>query len=206
MTDSVYFSKVEFRDCREFDRTRITLLNIHERELSFQVLNMKRRMPAIEDTSFIRITDSKDISPRTVRKQFSELKYGLPAKKIINGKNEFEPQYIRDDYFEQEVVFSYAIKLTDEQVEELLPYCNALDFEPYRDKKRVMNEGLFMVCDDTYGDITFMGITDSHIPMLELIMDTGCDEDHSWPSERLYEYLVSTFFKGKEEFRRWGLN
>lgn len=199
----IYFSKVEFRDCRESGRTRITFLNIHERELSYQVLDKKRRMPSIEEISFVRLPYKEDIAPRAVRKQFSTFKSGLPAKKIKNGKNGFEPQYVEDDYFEQEVVFSYAIKLTDKQVEELLPYCNALDFEPYRNQERVIDEELFLVLDDTYGSISFMGITDSYIPMLELTMNLDCNEEHSWPSEKLYRYLVLTFFKGKEELCGW---
>ena len=36
--------------------------------------------------------------------------------------------------------FFEGIKKTEEQMEKLLPYCNALDFEPYRDKKMSMSD------------------------------------------------------------------
>ncbi len=50
----------------------------------------------------------------------------------------------------------------------LLPYCNALDFEPYRDKKMSMqDEGYIGYRDEinTY----FTAITNSHIPKLEFL-------------------------------------
>ena len=44
----------------------------------------------------------------------------LPAKKIRNGKTGFEPQFIRDEEYNPESTFSYAIKLTDDQMQMLL--------------------------------------------------------------------------------------
>jgi len=44
----------------------------------------------------------------------------LPAKKIRNGKTGFEPQFIRDEEYNPEITFSYAIKLTDDQMQMLL--------------------------------------------------------------------------------------
>ena len=37
-------------------------------------------------------------------------------------------------------IHPWSIKLTDEQMEALLPYCNALDFEPYRNREMKMRE------------------------------------------------------------------
>ena len=44
----------------------------------------------------------------------------LPAKKIRNGKTGFEPQFIWDEEYNPEITFSYAIKLTDDQMQMLL--------------------------------------------------------------------------------------
>ena len=52
----------------------------------------------------------------------------------------------------------------------------------------------------------FRAITDSYIPMLELPMDYYYDEEHIWPSEKLYRYLLKTFFEKEKKLRRWGLS
>ena len=49
--------------------------------------------------------------------------------------------------------------------------------------------------------VRFRGITDSYIPELELPMNYYYDEEHIWPSEKLYGYLVRTFFESN-----WKLN
>lgn len=38
------------------------------------------------------------------------------------------------------IIFSKGIKLTDEQMKGLLPYCNALDFEPFRNREMSMDD------------------------------------------------------------------
>ena len=122
----------------------------------------------------------------------------VPAKKIRNGKTGFVPQVIKDESYKPEIVFFYAIKLTNEQMEKLLPYCNALDFEPYRNREMKMGEEGYI----GYRDVVrlyFKAITDSYLPMLELPMEYYYDEKHIWPSEKLYRYLVKTFFEGKKE-------
>ena len=57
-------------------------------------------------------------------KEINEYKWtydiALPAKKIRNGKTGFEPQFIRDEEYNPEITFSYAIKLTDDQMQMLL--------------------------------------------------------------------------------------
>ena len=41
----------------------------------------------------------------------------------------------------------------------------------------------------------FRGVTDSYIPLLELPMNYYYDEEHIWPSEKLYRYLVTNFLE-----------
>ena len=89
--------------------TSIMLLNIPEQELSYQVYDWKRQMPAIEGMQ------TKEINKYTWTYDIA-----LPAKKIRNGKTGFEPQFIRDEEYNPEITFSYAIKLTDDQMQMLL--------------------------------------------------------------------------------------
>ena len=80
-------------------------------------------MPAIKVTETITVGDHSYV--------FEE---EYPAKVIRTGKTDFKRQLIREDK-DYEVLFFKGIKITEEKMENLLPYCNALDFEPYRDKK-----------------------------------------------------------------------
>ena len=49
MADTVYFSKIEYCEVIGYgNTTSIMLLNIPEQELSYQVYDWKRQMPAIE--------------------------------------------------------------------------------------------------------------------------------------------------------------
>ena len=168
------------------------LLNIPERELSYQVYDWKRQMPAIEGVQ---------------TEQWGEHTWthsvAIPAKRIRNEKTGFEPQMIKDEQYEVETAFSQAIRLTDEEMEVLLPYCNALDFEPYRNREMKMDEeGYIGYRDEVH--LYFKAITDSYISLLELPMDYYYDDEHIWPSERLYRYLVKTFFEGNKKLRGWG--
>lgn len=69
----------------------------------------------------------------------------------------------------KKVKFSYGIRVKEEQMQELLPYCNALDFEPYRNREMSMTDKGYKAYRDEY-DVEFIGITDSYIPKLELSM------------------------------------
>lgn len=102
----------------------------------------------------------------------------------------------------EEVLFSWGIKLSDEQMEALLPYCNALEFESYRGRKMSMeDEGYIGYRDEI--EVHFTGVTDSHIPLLKLPMNYYYNEQHIWPSERLYRYIIKTFYEGNKKLRHW---
>ncbi len=189
----VYFTKVEYREVIGHGNTSsILLLNIPEKELSYQVFNWKRQMPAIEGIRTEKIGEY----------EWSD-SIALPAVKMRNGKTNFKAEILADDVYEQEVVFSHAINITDEQMEELLPYCDAAEFEPYRDRKMSMNdEGFIGYRDEVH--LYFRAITDSYIPLLELPMEYHYDEEHIWPSEKLYRYLVKNFFEGNKKLKGRG--
>ena len=127
-----------------------------------------------------------------------------PAKIMRNGKNGFRRKMLKDEQNQCEIVFSYAVKLSEEQIRDLLPYCNVLDFEPYRDREMMIYEEGYMGYRDEE-QLSFRAVTDSHIPLLELPMDYYYDEEHIWPSEKLYRYLIKTYFEGNKKLRRWGL-
>lgn len=193
MADVIYFSKIEYREVIGYGNTSsIMLLNIPERELSYQVFDWKRQMPAIVGVQTEEWNEhiwSHDIA--------------IPVKRIQNKKTGFKSQIIKDEKYEQKVTFSYAIKLTDDQMKDLLQYCNALDFEPFRGRKMKMGEeGYIGYRDEVH--LYFKAVTDSYIPFLELPMDYYYDEEHIWPSEKLYRYLVRTFFERNEILRGWG--
>ncbi|MDD7641116.1 MAG: hypothetical protein PUK75_01305 [bacterium] len=193
MTGAVYFSQIEYREViGDGNRSSIMLLNIPERELSYQVYDWKRQMPAIEGVQ---------------TEQWGEHTWthsvAIPAKRIRNEKTGFETQMIKDEQYEAETAFSHAIRLTDEEMEVFLPYCNALDFEPYRNREMKMDEeGYIGYRDEVH--LYFKAITDSYIPLLELPMDYYYDDEHIWPSERLYRYLVKTYFEGNKKLLGWG--
>lgn len=195
LEDIIYFSKIEYREVTGYGNTSsILLLNIPERELSYQVFEWKRKMPAIEG---IQTEERKD--------HIWSNDIAIPARRISNERIGFEPRIIRDEQFEQKIAFSYGIKLTDGQMKALLPYCNALDFEPYRDRKMQMGEEGYIGYRDEMR-LYFRAITDSYIPMLELPMEYYYDEEHMWPSEKLYRYLVKTFLEKEKKLRGLGLS
>lgn len=160
--EPIYFSKIEYTESMGSKRSTI-LLNLIEKELSYQVFDCKKQSSIIKDNDYY----------------------------IVNGQT-----------YDQEVIFSYGMKLCDEQMEKLLPYCNALDFEPYRNKEMSMEDKGYMGYRDERC-LHFVAITNSYIPKLELPMTYYYDEEHIWPSEKLYRYLVKTFFENNKKLKGW---
>lgn len=87
-------------------------------------------------------------------------------------------------------------------MKELLPLCNALDYEPFRGKTMSMDDPGFIGYRDEIS-MSFAAITDSYIPIIELLMDYLYDEVHTWPQEKLYSHIVKTFFDGNKKLRGW---
>lgn len=191
MKEAIYFSKVEYTEYLVHSNRPISimLLNIPEQELSYQTYHWKRQMPAIEGEETVRIGDFQ------LKNRIEK-----PARSIRNAKLGFVSTTIVDEEYEPEVIDSYGIRLTDEQIKELLPYCNAIDFEPYRDKKMSMDDEGYVGYRDEL-QLHFRAITDSYIPLLELPMDYYYDEKHIWPNEKLYRYLVKTFLEGNKRIK-----
>ncbi len=195
MNDAIYFAKVQYDEYLGYSghpHMRI-LLDLVNRELLYQEFKWTRRMPAIQKTEVLQfgsILESVD--------------YGVPAKIVRSGKNNFNGKLLENEQFACEVVFAWGHKLSEEELVELLPYCNALDFEPYRDKKMSMNDEGYIGYRDEIST-HFTGITDSHLPKLELPMNYYYDEEHIWPSEKLYRYLVYKYLEGNKKLKNRGV-
>ena len=83
MENAIYFSKIEYREVVGYGNTAsVILLDIPERELSYQVFDCKKQMQAIEER-WNKNGCSYDITN--------------PAKKIRNAKTGFEPRMIREE-------------------------------------------------------------------------------------------------------------
>lgn len=133
-----------------------------------------------------------------------EIEINIPAKTMKSGKNEFKQSVLPDEQYHQKVAFSYGIKLSDEQMQQLLPYCNAVEFEPYRNKEMSMSDKGYIGCRDEVS-LHFVAITDSYIPKMEWVR-YYCDEEYIWPSERLYRYLVLKYFQDNKKLKDCALS
>lgn len=188
MDEKLYFSKVEFKEYIGCGLNSILLLNLVEKTLAYQVYETEKQIHApaiigVETEEFMGHIWECDI-----RKS---------AKRMKNGKTNFKSVLLLDDIDNKEVVFSYTHKFSECEIKELLPLCNALNFEPYRDREMSMSdEGYCGYRDEV--NLYFTGITDSYIPKIELPMDYFYDEEHIWPSEKLYRYVIKTFMNNKK--------
>lgn len=189
----IYFNKIEYTETLRGWEPRLSriILNIPEKELSYQVNKIIYKegfTPVIKINKFGDYTDIDTVH--------------VPVKLVKNGKNDFAGKVLMEERYDEDVIFSYAEKLDDKQMEGLLPYCNALDFEPYRGKKMSMDDKGFIGYRDEIS-LSFKATTDSYIPLLELPMNYYYDEAHIWPSEKLYRYLMKTFFSDRSKFKNY---
>lgn len=193
MNEPIYFSKIEFFESVAYGlRESIILLNLPAKELSYQVFKRKyRNLPVIQGV----ITEEFGGKLFTYDTRSS-------AKWVSSEKTGFKPTLIKDNTYEQEIIFSYGINLTEQQLETLLPLCNALDFEPFRDREMVMGEEGYCGYRDEVR-VKFRGITDSHIPLLELPMYYYYDSEHIWPSEKLYRHIIKNIFDKQKKMKGW---
>lgn len=190
MSEAIYFSKVEFREFLGYAKEEFRLvLDLVNKELSYQEFEQKRNMPSACGIV------TEEWNGRLYNYQIS-----FPMKKVRNGKTNFEGIMIEDEQMEQMITFSYGIRLSDEEMNKLLPYCNTLDFEPYRNREMSMDDPGFLGYRDEV-NMYFTAITDSFIPKIELSMAYYFDEAHIWPSEKLFRYLVDTFFSKAKKLR-----
>ncbi len=191
MENTIFFSKVEFQEYLGYAHRSSLFLNLVEKELSYQVYAYKRQMPSIRGVKYEKYGEheySNDIHQASVV--------------LKNEKTGFKPKIFITESYLQETIFSYAKKLTDEQMKNLLIYCNVLDFEPYRNREMSMHDKGFVGYRDGV-QVVFKAITDSYIPKIELPMEYYYDEDHIWPNEKLYRYVLRTFLESNKNAKDW---
>lgn len=116
------------------------------------------------------------------------------AVKIAHGRNDFNPELIPAGN-DKECIFSYGIKLNENDIEQLKPYCNAVAFQKYIGRKApelcaYRDDGLSM---------SFDGCTNSHIPYMHFDMDFVYPK---WPTEILWNYICDVFIKPNKELRK----
>lgn len=194
MSEPIYFSKVEFKEkliYSSYIRSSM-LLDLVKGELSYQRYQWEEQMPVIRGVI------SKDFFGKPCTEAIN-----IPAKFIKSGKIDLKQKLVPDEEYIQKVVFSYGIKLSETQLQQLLPYCNALEFEPYRNRKMSMSDDGYIGYRDEI-NIYFTGITDSPIPEMEWNMLYYYDEAHIWPSEKLYRYLVMEYFQNNKKLKGIG--
>lgn len=178
------FTKVQFKEYWTRGLSSILLLNIPEKSISYQKYAMSIAkeyapdIPVIEGAEF-----------RKYGNTIIDIETSRPARVMKNGKNGFKTELIGTEKYVYDVIDSYSIKLSDEDIDSILPYCNASDFEPFRNKKMDMKDPGYIGYRDEI-DMHFEGITASHIPYMKLPMDYFYDEAHEWPSEKLYRKLL----------------
>ena len=180
----IFFSKIEFHDSAWMFRKgmpvwgdeKIIFLDLPKQELSVQV-----------------IRTGQDFSNAVYKAEIG-WRLGYPneeVKQMVNmrvGKNGIQHIQVQANDTSSKVIFSKGVKLTDEQMKGLLPLCNALDYEPFRNRKMSMDDPGYRGYRDEH-TMWFRGITDSYLPKIELPMDYVYDEKHTWPSERLYGFI-----------------
>ena len=166
--EKIYFSKIEFREDIGFGLHSILLINLIEGTLFYQTYKRKKRVkaPAITGIKTEYITGYK--WDHEIKK---------PAVKMKNYRTNFKYMTIEDDPDILGVDFSYGYRFKENELEELKQYCNALEFEPYRNRKMSMDdEGYCGYRDEVR--VSFTAITDSYIPMIKLRMGYYYDEAH----------------------------
>ena len=188
VSNPIYFTKVQFDSgfWGEFGgEERILLLDLVNKELSYQVFKTFDKTTAIIDSypaleEFV-FPDGTKIQyyPRVPRSS------GVYMK---NGKTGFKSIFLHEIPIGKELIFSHGIKLSDEQISLLKPYCDANEFEKYRNREmKSYEEGYIGYRDEIH--MKFYGVSNSHLPIINLPMDYYYDEKHIWPSEKLYRYI-----------------
>ena len=192
VNEPIYFTKILFTEglSHNFPRSKI-LLDLPNRELRYQVYSWKRNMPVIQG-----------IEKAELLSAIKHRDFAYPAKRIKNGKTNFEAIIVKDEWWKEQIDFDYGMKLSEQSYNALLPYCNALDYEPYRDKEMSMDDEGYIGYRDEI-NVTFSAITDSYIPYIELPMNYYYDEAHIWPSEKLYRYIYRAFLNNDRKLKKW---
>lgn len=193
--EPIYFSKIIFTSRighGNWYPVNILMIDIPQKEISFQKCKWVERPASLEG-----IGDYEWI-PGFIEQ---DKHYFKPAVKIKNGKTGFEYKTFPLERCEQKIIKSVGLKLEDYELEKLLPFCNALEFEEFRKKGENWKH-----VKSYYDEITiyFQAITDSYIPMMEMNCDLMHDKGFERPHEKLRDFLIS-YMNSNEKYKDMSL-
>lgn len=188
MSENIYFSKIEFREYVAYQLHSILLINLVEGTLAYQVYEpiKIRKGPAITGIT------TEEFMVHTWNYELRK-----PAVKMKNSKTGFKPVIIEDIIDKYDVAFSYSYHFTKEELKILKSYCMVADFEIYRNREMSMEDPGYCGYRDEV-NVYFTGVTDSYVPIMKLPMSYYYDEEHIWPSEKLYKYIIKHYMSGKK--------
>lgn len=177
----IYFSKIIFVQ-HEHRGNNYIIINIPEREFSVQAYKL-----SLDPRAKYKI-------PRTVYfSKESKMDLISPAVKISHGKNGFIPTLIPEEC-DEVCTFSYGSKVDEDVIDKLKPFCNALDFQPYINRK---DNDEWLGYRDEY-TMYFYGFTNSHIPYMFFDMTYIHD---SWPTEKLWTEICKHLVKSNKKIK-----
>lgn len=200
MGDSIYFTKVEFRRYEGFDGIISNyVLDLVNKELVYQIFGEKKN-PTPAAMAFGTTYDvvhghlmewgPDDVIYRLVVELNSNFPH--PFSDIRSGKTNFKANFVKQEEYDREVKLSKGLRLSDDDIAGLLPYCNALEYEGYRNRIPSMNDLGYRGYLDGQ-ELYFIGVSDSYLPVIMLPMYYAYDKKHIWPCEKLYEYMMANF-------------
>lgn len=191
LAEPVYFTKFQFvtEDCSSRP-LRILYVDLLERIIVQESYVRKQNIPA-----------AGEYKKGSYNNYFGSTHFdlenscGKPYRVIKSGKHNRGIK-ANLETFEYDIAESNKTKLTDKDIEILLPFCNALEFFPYN--------GIYEVSLDSYlfNDINrksymqkFIGVTNSYVPKIEIQMNYARKENHSWPPDKLlFDCILKNFF------------
>ena len=95
MDEHIYFSKIMFTEGYIYDKPRsVILLNLPQKELSYQVFSWKYNNPVIQGLK------KDELMTKLSGKEWIE-SHSSPAKIIKNDKTNFQATLVEDDYWEK---------------------------------------------------------------------------------------------------------
>lgn len=177
----IYFSKIIFVQHRHSGNTYIQI-NLPEHEFSVQSFTYSldpRAKFEMQTTVYV----SKD----------SKIDLISPAVKISHGKNGFVPALIPEEC-EEKCIFSYGSQIKEDLMSKLKPFCNAMDFQPYINRK---DNDEWLGYRDEY-TMYFYGFTNSHIPYMFFDMTV---RHENWPTEKLWAEICKHLVKPNKKIK-----
>ena len=178
--EPVYFKKIQYNLSVMNGYFKTLLIDLEQKELSYQIAEHKYP---------------------------SGLRYNPQGSiKVKNYKTDFKAVDVKLNPYNEEIVFSYGLELSEEDISNILPYCNALEFEPYRNKKQETDQkGYLGYLDEA--KMKFIGVSFSYLPIIELPMNYIYDDLYAWPHQLLYraiyDYIISKNKKLKKYIYRF---